>query len=1084
MPSTVEPKVLVSEPRPVYNAKGRSAGLRRACAIGLAVALAVLSGGCCGENDANPDATIFCNSAHLGDGPTMAARSTLMATAGQAIYIPGAAHVTGANGTNWRSDVEVQAAGGSSASYTVELFKRDQSNNSPASKSFQLTAGHSIRYSDILGSMFGFSGAGALRIMVNAGSVVVTSRTYNQTSSGTYGQFIAGALSGATIGSSQHGRLIQLSQSTSSTSGYRANLGLVNTTGMSFSVRADLYRADGSFLGSKSYPLDPYEMRQIDKIFTKVTSASVQDGYAVVSTTTSGASFFAYGSVVDNATGDPVYVPATPLAGPPPTGGPSPTPTPTPGGADLNLQPYTPPGWDGPLVVSGTTETNSSGGLNGGWGTYIDWSFVNYGSADAVFPAGKYIVSLLLDGNTLINFNSSSEFVLEGGYYYHYEDWETYDIDSGHHTVEMVIDPQHVVAESNEGDNTASYSGDWTFVGKPARDQRSLRVIDVPISSLRREPIPVGRSQVRAAATAGSTSTLYIPASAHATGFGGAVWRTDVELHNAGSTSMSCTIDLLKKDTSNASPASRQYTIQAGHALRLGDILESKFSVSGLAALRLRLSGGTGVVTSRTYNQTSHGTYGQFIGAVPDGEAVGNGQQAALIQLTHNRSTTNGFRTNIGLLNCTTSPIDVTIDLYKSGGSKLGSVAVRLQALGFTQVDKLYERVTGSDVGDGYAMVSTSTSSGRFLAYASVIDNRTGDPIYIPAVPTSGGGGVSGTMGPGELVSVIDALEQALKAATGNDLGSVLVSDLNNGLDATLDAEANLGNRSVTVTRVNKGIRIEVSGGTSSGTFTDTYSGYTHTSTGASWDFHDTISDLVVGGRAVPFTSNNGHVSAVKNGSAVAADITINASGPNASAAGTVHMDTSVCTTAPISGSVDITVGSTTSTVTFTNDCGVYTINTPGSVGLRFQNDKNSQWQYIPVTCSDGFHTTAPTFDFYALTDGPLSASPTGVAFSKCLTGLLADGGYVSGNATESALHLDFTIVSSLSGDDWTYRGSYDGTQAQEYGYGVFTGTLRVHASGGYKDCQGDLVITDKIVGGCGMSYGALPICNGASSCQ
>ncbi|NOZ95254.1 MAG: hypothetical protein GXP47_11015, partial [Acidobacteria bacterium] len=873
-----------------------------AAVVGAVIALAVFGGGCCSEDFGDPNSQ-GCRTARWGDeapGSSATAVGVSQAVAsGQTLFIPGAAHVSGANGTNWRSDVEVQATGGTSAAYSIELFKRDQANTSPSKKPYQLAAGKAQRYSDILHSLFGFSGAGALRITVSSGTVIVTSRTYNTTSSGTYGQFIAGVLTGTTIGSSQHGRLIQLSQSVSSRSGYRSNLGLVNTTGKSASVRVDFYRSNGSSLGSKSYGLDPYEMRQIDKIFTKVTGASVDDGYLILSTNTSGAAFFAYGSVVDNQTGDPVYVPAKVLQGPPPGSGPSPTPTPTPSG-DLDLEPYAPDGWEGPLVVSGTTDTHSSGGLSGGWGTYIDWCFANYGTDDAVFPAGTYIVSLLLDGNTLINFYSqSSDFTLESGYYYHYDDWETYDIDSGHHTVQMVVDPQHAISESNESNNTASYSGDWTFVGAPAQSS-SVRVIELPVSALHKTRLPEGVRTLGglSAATTVSSATLYIPASAHAAGYGGAVWRTDLELHNAGTGSMSCSIDLLKKDTNNASPASHSYTVQAAHALRLGDVLGTKFSFSGTAALRIRLSGGIGVVTSRTYNQTDHGTYGQFIGAVPSGEAIGTGDRAAIIQLTHNRSTNNGFRTNIGLLNTSSSPMDVTIDLYRSSGTKLGSVQVHLKTLSFTQVDKLYEKVTGGDVGDGYALISTNTSGGKFLAYASVIDNRTGDPIYIPAVTTTGGGGGgggTGPMSPGEVVQAIDVLTQGLKTTAGVDPAGDLITILDNGLDSALDADARLGNNMVTVTRISKGIRIDVTGTVSSGTITSTYSGYTHTPTSGSWTFHDTISSLVLGGQDVPFTSADRHVTAAKSGSNVVADITVNASGPNASASGTAHMDTSVC---------------------------------------------------------------------------------------------------------------------------------------------------------------------------------------------
>ena len=45
----------------------------------------------------------------------------------------------------------------------------------------------------------------------------------------------------------------------------------------------------------------------------------------------------------------------------------------------------------------------------------------------------------------------------------------------------------------------------------------------------------------------------------------------------------------------------------------------------------------------------------------------------------------------------------------------------------------VYSTVTTSDVPDGFALVRTTTTGGAFFAYASVIDNLSGDPIFIPA---------------------------------------------------------------------------------------------------------------------------------------------------------------------------------------------------------------------------------------------------------------------------------------------------------------------------------------------------------------
>jgi hypothetical protein len=46
--------------------------------------------------------------------------------------------------------------------------------------------------------------------------------------------------------------------------------------------------------------------------------------------------------------------------------------------------------------------------------------------------------------------------------------------------------------------------------------------------------------------------------------------------------------------------------------------------------------------------------------------------------------------------------------------------------------------VTSTDVPDGFAVLRTTTPGGAFLAFASVVDNRSGDPIFIPARRVSG----------------------------------------------------------------------------------------------------------------------------------------------------------------------------------------------------------------------------------------------------------------------------------------------------------------------------------------------------------
>ena len=59
--------------------------------------------------------------------------------------------------------------------------------------------------------------------------------------------------------------------------------------------------------------LEPFASHQINDVFATLGAAKVlvdaHDAYAVVTSETEGAAFFAYASVVDNGTNDPVFVP-------------------------------------------------------------------------------------------------------------------------------------------------------------------------------------------------------------------------------------------------------------------------------------------------------------------------------------------------------------------------------------------------------------------------------------------------------------------------------------------------------------------------------------------------------------------------------------------------------------------------------------------------------------------------------------------------------------------------------------------------------------------------------------------------------
>jgi hypothetical protein len=238
---------------------------------------------------------------------------------------------------------------------------------------------------------------------------------------------------------------------------------------------------------------------------------------------------------------------------------------------------------------------------------------------------------------------------------------------------------------------------------------------------------------IYASPTISSTTPIYIPAAAHLRGANRTNWRTDLEIFNSGITQAWYQLDLLERDKDNTNPRSAIFVLDAGTSIRYEDVLDTVFSYSGAAALRITPISGEIAATSRTFNLLDTGTTGQFAPSIPGTEAIESGESARLIQLSQSSRSSSGYRTNIGFTSLSSRPSTVDVELYDAGGEFLGRVTVDLGPFEHTQIDKIFKRVTANAIDNGYAVIRSDSESARFLTYGSVIDNRSGDPIYIPA---------------------------------------------------------------------------------------------------------------------------------------------------------------------------------------------------------------------------------------------------------------------------------------------------------------------------------------------------------------
>jgi hypothetical protein len=247
---------------------------------------------------------------------------------------------------------------------------------------------------------------------------------------------------------------------------------------------------------------------------------------------------------------------------------------------------------------------------------------------------------------------------------------------------------------------------------------------------------PVSGS-VQVTVTAGpEPPDVFVATGAHQIGYNNTVWRTDLEVHNPGGSTVTYRIALLKRDIDNSVPQVAEFTLKSGRSAHHPDVLFDPFGFEGAAALRITPVDGSLVIHSRTYNQLALGSYGQFVPGMNRAQAVVSGQQARLIGLFHDPSLTVGFRTNFGMVNASSAPISVEVSFRRNTGGSLGTRVYDLKALEFRQINKVFEEVTSEPITAGYLLVRVTTTGGRLYAYASMVDNVTGDAIFIPAVVT------------------------------------------------------------------------------------------------------------------------------------------------------------------------------------------------------------------------------------------------------------------------------------------------------------------------------------------------------------
>jgi PKD repeat protein len=220
---------------------------------------------------------------------------------GSELTIPAVGRAPGVNNTFWRSDVTLFNPGLTTMNVALRYLAAGQDNRGAISHNVTISPSRTVVIADVAQALGISTGSGALQVLwTTATGPIVTSRTYITTDNGgTYGQSIDPVTS---FGNDSFVPGLR------SDSSYRSNVGFVNGGDTQLTITATLLSDTGAILGTAQLGLSPRSQVQYS-VSALFPAANIPNfGTLTLLAHADGAStLFAYGSIIDNASGDPVF---------------------------------------------------------------------------------------------------------------------------------------------------------------------------------------------------------------------------------------------------------------------------------------------------------------------------------------------------------------------------------------------------------------------------------------------------------------------------------------------------------------------------------------------------------------------------------------------------------------------------------------------------------------------------------------------------------------------------------------------------------------------------------------------------------
>jgi hypothetical protein len=222
-------------------------------------------------------------------------------------------------------------------------------------------------------------------------------------------------------------------------------------------------------------------------------------------------------------------------------------------------------------------------------------------------------------------------------------------------------------------------------------------------------------------------ATIVIPAAGTGPGLNQSQWQSELTVHNAAPRPVTISLSF-HFGTSVLGPI--QLTLMARQTVSIDDIARTQFNLqSGTGAVVIEVADRDlrGLaITSRTFNRSPGGEFGQDIPAIDITDAATTGEIAALTGPSD--ATGNRFNFGIYAVQATT----VRWELLRSSGTVAASTEIAYAAGRHQQYTNGVPTVFGAALQNNDT-VHARIVSGSALVYGSIV-NSTGDPSYVPGI--------------------------------------------------------------------------------------------------------------------------------------------------------------------------------------------------------------------------------------------------------------------------------------------------------------------------------------------------------------